>query len=270
MLYTGDFYGHRIAHTQEIVIPEGQEQESDINFETGVEVGKEEQLTQLEDRLLDEGFPPDEVDELLYDPAPRRRGRKRRRHSRRTYDPAPRRRSSGRRTTARHYRKKGTLSKLKKFVLPATAGMTFYSAYTKRATDLFNQGLISSNSVYDAIMYDINNFDSTAAMTRLQDQAGNIATPLIGGWAIQETKLLGKYSGIVADILYGLGIGTGAKAILDPPIGNRSAATNRSRVIRRAGTPGTSVAPADTGCPTCDQPAQATTNGYNPYMPGRY
>ncbi len=55
-------------------------------------------------------------------------------------------------------------------------------------------------------------------MQRLQNNAGEIIAPLVGGWAVKETRVLGKYSGIAGDILVGLGIGVGAKAVLDPPM----------------------------------------------------
>lgn len=194
-------------------------------FAAGQEAVSDELREQIAEQLSGEGFDPDDIEEALYDPAPRRRGRKHRgtRRMRRAYDPAPRRRSrkgKGRRmrtyaqTTGKNgYRRraKGMLGKLKQYAMPGAAGVTFFAAYSLRAKQL-------NMSLMDAIMYDVKNFDSTAAMKRVQDNAGEIATPLIAGWAVKKTGIAGKYSALAGDILTGLGIGKAAKTILDPPI----------------------------------------------------
>ncbi len=203
-------------------------------YQTGAELESEELREQIEDQLIDEGFDPDDIDEMLYDPAPRR-GRRRHRRSHRSYDPAPRRRRRSRRRSGRRYdpaprrgsksgyygklkkkygkHAKGMLGKFRKFALPGAAGLTFLGAYMTRASQL-------GVSVPDAITKDIKEFDGKAAMKRVQDSAGEIATPLVAGWAIKETKVAGKYSGLIGDVLTGIGLGTFAKKVLDPPVGS--------------------------------------------------
>ena len=213
----------------------------------------QEQLEELEEQLIEDGYDPDEVNELLYDPAPRKGGRRRKsrrgRKARRSYDPAPRRskrRGRGRRGSRRYdpapqyfvrakKRAKGLLPKLRKLAIPGAAGITFYAAYVKRATDLHAAGSIPENNVLKAIQYDVENFNATDAVSRVQKQAPAILTPVIGGWAIKRSGILGKYSGIAGDILTGMGLGVGAKAILDPPIRAtrpRPAAPNSGHIIK--------------------------------------
>ncbi len=169
------------------------------------------------------------------------------------YDPAPKKRKITARRT-----KKGVLAKLKPWVLPATAGVTFYSAYVTRATDLFNQGLITKNDVFEAISYDVTHLDANAAMTRLSENAVNIATPLVGGFLVKETNIAGKHSGIIADVLYGLGIGMGGKALLDPPINKTGGGGIRSR-------PGNKIKVTQSTQTTQTEAAAVQGQGYNPY-----
>ncbi|SNQ60041.1 hypothetical protein MNV_1540002 [Candidatus Methanoperedens nitroreducens] len=100
-------------------------------------------------------------------------------------------------------------------------------------------------------------------MKRLQSNAGEIIAPLVGGWAVKETRVLGKYSGIAADILIGLGIGVGAKAVLDPPVGNRGGSGNGN------GNTGAIKVISITGAERENQPAlipgTGTETGTNPY-----
>ena len=218
----------------------------------------------MEQRLIDAGHDPEEVEELLYDPAPRRRGKKHHRkatrshsYSRaRSYDPAPRKRK----VTAKRTGKKGTLNKLKKFAMPAAAGLTFYGAYVKRAEDLFNAGSIPEKSVFKAIEYDVKNFNGTDAMNRVKAQAGEIATPLIASWAVKETHILGKYSGIAADLLAGFGIGVAGKAVLDPPITTGSNRTSTGLIKVTSSKATTQIQTQAAPCPNC----------YDPYKPGGY
>ncbi|KPQ42194.1 MAG: hypothetical protein MPEBLZ_03244 [Candidatus Methanoperedens nitroreducens] len=240
-----------------------EQNETDFDFEVGHETGTQETLEDVEQRLIDAGHDPEEVEELLYDPAPRHhKGKKKQRsHRSRTqhvrspayvYDPAPRKRK----VTAKRTGKKGTLAKLKKFAIPGAAGLTFYGGYVKRAEELFTAGKITEKSVFKAIEYDFKNFNGTDAMNRVKSQAGEIIAPVAVGWGIKETKILGKYSGIAADLLTGFGIGVGAKAILDPPITNAGAAKNLITVKKP-------------DCPGCkDQGPQMQMTAYNPYMPG--
>lgn len=200
------------------------------------------------------------MSELLYDPAPRRRGGRRRsravRHYR-SYDPAAKKRK----VTARRT-KKGFLNKLKPYVLPGTAGVTFYAAYVARATELFNAGSITANDVVLAIQYDIQHFVAGDAMTRLQTNAISIATPAVGGFLVDATHIAGKYSPVVRDLLYGLAVGTGAKAVLDPPIPGNAPTSRR---IQPGNKTQIRVQP---GGGQADQPAMQPRREYNPYMPG--
>ncbi len=249
------FSGRYVPHpsSKEIIIPEVQGNE--LDFEAGIEAGAQETLEDVEQRLIDAGHDPEDVEELLYDPAPKRRGKKHRTHRSyrgRTYDPDPAPRK--RKTTAKRTGKKGTLAKLKKFAIPGAAGLTFYGAYVKRAETLYAQKKITEKSVFQAIQYDIKNFNGAAAMNRIQSQAGNIATPLLASWIVKETKILGKYSGIGADLLAGFGIGVGAKAILDPPENDNSGGI-RSRPDEIKVIELTPLAPQ----------VQQDGQGYNPY-----
>jgi len=228
-------------------------------MDAGVSIGENNAREELYEQLVDQGFQEAEVSEMLYDPAPRRgrkgrgkincsakqratmpqmckgsrsydpaprRGRKHRHHARRSvrrYDPAI---SVTRyRDTARRYgkRAKGMLTKLKPLVMPAAAGLTFYTAYVSRATALFGAGKITKNSVYEAIMYDLKNLDGNAAVDRLQQKASGIAMPAIIGTGLKYAKgyvdpKLRTPMDVVGDALIGMAIGTGFKAILDPPI----------------------------------------------------
>lgn len=225
-----------ITPSQEINV-ENPENEN-IDFEAGIEVGREEQLTELEDQLVDQGYDPEEVDELLYDPAPRRRGRKKGKKSRshkRTYDPSPRRRFRRSRrydpAPKNGYRKKakGILGKLKPFVGVGVGGLTFYGAYTKRTADLKAAGsLPATANIFDAVMYDINHFNGNDAMARVQTKAAGIATPAIAGWAIKKF-VSGTAGKLIGDALMGFAGGTAAKTILDPPIATQPRAPQISR-----------------------------------------
>lgn len=202
-------------------------EDENLEYETGIEVGKEEALAELQTQLVDDGYDPDDVQELLYDPAPKKRKKgTRKKTNQRTYRPIGG--TKKRKTTAKKP-KKG-LAKLRQYAMPGAAGLTFYGAYVKRADELFKAGKITKDSVYEAIKYDAKNFDSKDAMQRLKDNAGEIVTPFLGAKLVQELKPVGKYSGLAADILMGLGTGFAAKTILDPPIegaaGNRPANTS--------------------------------------------
>ncbi|MCG2735130.1 MAG: hypothetical protein L6282_01925 [Candidatus Methanoperedenaceae archaeon] len=223
-------------------------------FEAAYDIASQETQEQLEnlgEQLINDGYDPDEVNELLYDPAPRKGGRRKKAPSRRgrksrRYDPAPRRgRGSRRRYDPEYYvrakkRAKGLLPKLRKLAIPGAAGMTFYAAYVKRATDLKASGKIPENNVFKAIQYDIENFNATDAVARMQTAAPSILTPVIGGWAIKKSGILGKYSGIAGDILTGMGLGVAGKAILDPPISaSQSANRNKGHVVKATCEQGT-------------------------------
>lgn len=227
----------------------------------------ESDIDQLGAELLDAGYDPADVEEFLYDPAPRRRGRKGKSVAKRTYrakrstrryarsyDPAPRRRKTGGRKKPR-----GILAKVKKFAFPGAAGITFYSSYLKRADELFTAGLITQKSVFSAIEYDVKNFDANAAMDRLKVAAPKIVVPSLVGVVVKETKIAGKYSGLVKDLMVGMAAGTAAKAALDPPLNQTS--------IKQVPTSGTirHVSTTHTQTESVPAPAQAPQY-YNPYM----
>jgi len=187
----------------------------------------------LANKLADEGFPEDEIEELLFnDPdadvyrPKRRRHHARRGRGRRTYDPAPKRsmwrRFRKSRSASAYPRKgrrgkRGILAKIGPWVMPGTAGLTFYTGYVARAKALgTNTETGKPHDVFSAIMYDIKNFDSNAAMARMQAKAAPILGATIGGMIVSKfapgkLKLLGK-------VLTGIGVGQAAKVILDPPI----------------------------------------------------
>lgn len=210
-------------------------------FETGQETEHDDLLEQVADTFEDAGYDPDEVEELLYDPAPRRR-----RHRRRVaYDPAPRRRRSrraatvvaprgrrkGRRRTGRKVGRKvkGMLSKFKSYALPAAAGGSFLMQYAARADALKASGAITTGGyggILEAVRYDITHFNASDAMTRVSSNLSTIAVPLVGGYLVKNVGSGFVKSGIekdiieiVGDILMGYGAAVGVKKVLDPPVG---------------------------------------------------
>lgn len=221
---------------------------NDENFDDGFDAGEATALSEVGDMLLDEGFDSGEIDELLYDPAPKKKSKRKRttrRRSRRAYDPAPKKK--------RTYKKKakGALAKFSNYALPVAAGGTFYTAYLTRAEELFKAGLIEKQSVVSAIEYDMKHFKQDDAMDRLKDSApgiiGTAAAGMISGAAIKETKLAGKNStklgNIARDLLVGVALGKGAKAVLDPPIPGSPAAPSGEPAARIAASPAASGQP---------------------------
>lgn len=200
-------------------------------FNEGVKYQAEQDDTLLREQIADEleaqGIHPDDIEQALFSDgsdlyAPRRGRRSKRRTSRkrarRAYDPAPR---GGYREAARRYgrRAKGTLIKVKKYAAVGGAGLSFIGIYTKRAADLKAQGAMLNGKVVDgiidAIQYDLKNFDTTNSMNKLKSNVGEIATPAVLGWAVKETKILGKYSGLAGDLLIGAAGGIALATALD-------------------------------------------------------
>ena len=193
-------------------------------------------------QLIDAGFPEDEV-EALFDPKKRRqkakcgvRRVKKGNNPVLVYDPPPpagtQRRRRGRGTRKFSSRsKKGILSKLMPYAMPGAAGITFYMAYTKRSKELFDAGTIQKDSVYDAIMYDVNNFDGTASWNRITDSKNiqSYGLPIAAGWGIKKF-IGGTPAKLFGNILIGLGVGTLGKVVLDPPVENQ----RRGAAIRAA------------------------------------
>lgn len=121
---------------------------------------------------------------------------------------------------------KGILRSLKPLVMPAATGLTFYTAYTARAKSLLTAGLITKDSVYDAIMYDLKHLDMTAAVGRLKTKAvpiavaGGVGVAMKAGKSIAGSKL-SPILDITGDAIIGMAAGTLIKTILDPPIPNQ-------------------------------------------------
>jgi len=198
---------------------------NELDIEAGYELGRQETEEDVMERLADEGFDEDDI-ERLFDPAPRR-GRSRHRRYRRAKmydpDPAPRRRRS-RSASAypkkRRSRARGALNKLRPFIMPVTAGVTFYMAYTSRAKALgVNPDTGLPYTVFEAIMYDFKNFDSAAAWTRIQDKGIQPAIIAGAGWAVKKYAPGGGIAKMVGDAIMGLGVGQLVKVVLDPPVG---------------------------------------------------
>lgn len=217
---------------------------SDLDFETGLEVGREEQLDELAGNLEAAGYDPEEIGELLYDPAPRHR--RRHRKAGRRYDPMPKRR--GRKGSRRRRydpapfasgsRSRGLLSKLKPLVGVTVGGVVFYNAYTTRAAALFASGAIASNSVMDAITYDLSHFSATDAMNRVKASPGAAVT-LVAGSIAKGYGILPKRGliGLVVDAALGATAGMVAKQILDPPY----PAARQGQMMRRVTSTGTGM-----------------------------
>jgi len=135
--------------------------------------------------------------------------------------------------------------------MPGAAGLTFYSQYVARAKELgTNPETGKAHDVFSAIMYDIKNFDSNAAMERMKANAGGILGATVGGLLVKKFAP-GKIK-ILGDVLTGIGIGQAAKVILDPP------------VIHSA--PAQISAPVQISAP-CAPCAQSQIREYDPYAP---
>lgn len=75
--------------------------------------------------------------------------------------------------------------------------------------------------MFDLMKDDVKNFNKDDAITRVKANAPMIAGLIVGGKVVQHTKIIPKgLSPIVADLMMGAGVGTLAKAILDPPTVN--------------------------------------------------
>jgi len=69
----------------------------------------------------------------------------------------------------------------------------------------------------ELIQQDIENFNTEDATERVKVAVPKVAGLVVGGVVLKETKLLGKYSTLGAELAMGLGLGTLAKAVIDPP-----------------------------------------------------
>lgn len=225
-------------------------------LETGYDIASQETQEQMADLLEDAGFDPDDIEEALYDPAPRRGGRRRhrrssRRYSAKSYDPAPaRRRRTGRKGAKKGKKgKKSKLAKFRKFAMPAAAVGSFYFSY-KATADA--RGL----TVIDALKADLTNWSAQKTMDKISANplpvVGTIGIPLVRGY------IPGANSGIMAvavDVIHGILTGQALTQIVDEPGPVRSHA-GRQTITVTPGNPAMTISPA----------AATTGYGHNPYM----
>lgn len=120
-----------------------------------------------------------------------------------------RRRAPAKKTHSRRH-KRTMASKVKPIVLPGAASIAFLAPYLQKSK-------ATGTSVLDLIRADIENFNTDASIGRIKTALPKVAGLAAAGVVLKETKLIGKYSGVGSDIALGLGLGTLAKAILDPP-----------------------------------------------------
>lgn len=216
--------------------------ESDLSIESALEEGANIATEEIYSRLAEAGVP----EELLFDPAPKRGRSKKPRsgatgrfarpwhHKRggfRYMDPA------SRLEKARSYARKAkdpfkkAMVQIGPYVMPLAAVGAFYAEYTERADELLAAGKITKADVMDAVTYDAKHFDAAAIPERLKAHIGTFAGLIGGGWVLKNFRLLGPYSGLVANVLIGGAVGIAAKDILDPPIPkNTSTATQGTQV----------------------------------------
>lgn len=221
----------------------------------------------LANNLADQGIPEDEINELLfYDPESdayrvkrRRKGRGRRRG--RSYDPGPRRKYRWRSGVAKRARgagrkAKGFLTKLRPYVMPGTASITFYAAYTARAKALgTNPDTGKPHDVFSAIMYDLKNFDGNAAMERMKAKGAPILGAAVGGILVKKFAP-GKLK-MLGDVLTGIAVGQAGKVVLDPPV---------------VAAPPAPPAIEAGGCPGCQAHKEITRQyrEHDPFAPGGF
>ncbi len=229
-------------------------------FATGQETAADDLREQIVDTFEDAGYDPDEVEELLYDPAPRR-GRRRKKVRR--YDPAPakapgrkRRKAKGTVGTSKRRKKgrragtkvKGMLNKFKGYAFPVAAGGSFIMQYAARADTLKAAGSITTGGyagILKAIQWDISHFNVSDAMTRVSNNLSTIGVPLVGGYLVKNVGGGMVKSGverdvleIAGDLLMGYGAALGTKKVLDPPI---EMARQPDRQMQRVQQPQTQI-----------------------------
>ena len=195
-------------------------------FETAYDIASQESLEIMMQELEDAGFDPDEIEEALYDPAPRRGrrhhgGRKGRRHARRSYDPAPPRRGRKSRSASAYPRKgkkgrKGKLAKFRKFVLPTTTVGSFYLSYAANAK-------ARNLTLLDALKADLSNWDVNKVMTKIQNNpmplVGTVGVPIVKHMVPDLNKGM---MGLVADAVQGIMTGQFLVQVVDEPAPLRS------------------------------------------------
>lgn len=96
-------------------------------------------------------------------------------------------------------------------MFPTAAGAAFLVPY-------YNRSKASGTSIPTLLKQDVENFNKDEALERVKKSAPMIAGLIIGGKAVKTLKPLPKgLSGITGDLMLGAGVGTLAKAVLDPP-----------------------------------------------------
>lgn len=166
--------------------------------------------------------------------------------------------------------------------MPGAAAGSFILDYNTRAgvlktaaAKLKNGTLVTD--IFTAIMYDVENFDSNAAMGRLQAKVMDYGVPFVGGLVVKAVgpsiPKVGKYSGIAGDILMGLGAGKLVKAFLDPPVTTAYSPPSASVAYKPAGCCGgngsTAASPQkiNYSAPVAQVPAvQVSQQSRNPYL----
>ncbi len=193
-------------------------------IEAGYDIGSQESLEEIEEQLINAGFDPDEIEEALYDPAPRRGrrrhgGRKGRRSARRTYDPAPGRRRKYRAASAYPKKgkkgKRGKFAKFRKFVLPATTIGSFYLSYSANAK-------ARNMTVLDALKYDLGNWSAQKTIDKISANP----LPIVGTIGIPVAKqfIPGARSGMVGmivDAVQGIMTGQFLTQVVDEPVASQ-------------------------------------------------
>ncbi len=197
-------------------------------IEAGYDIGSQESLEEIEEQLINAGFDPDEIEEALYDPAPRRGrrrhgGRKGRRSARRTYDPAPGRRRKYPAASAYPKKgkkgkgkgKRGKFAKFRKFVLPATTISSFYMSYSANAK-------ARNMKLLDALKYDLGNWSAQKTMDKISANP----LPVVGTIGIPVAKqfIPGVRSGMVGmivDAVQGIMTGQFLTQVVDEPVASR-------------------------------------------------
>lgn len=163
------------------------------------------EMEELEDALSDTGFDEDEISELLYDPAPRRRKSSKAKASsgkpRRKYKKSGRPKKSAR----------GALAKFSKYVLPGLVAGSFYLSYAANAKA---RGL----TLMDALKADLSSWSFEKTIAKIQASPmpaiGAIGIPIVKDMKVLPSR---GYGSIVVDAIQGIMTGQFLTQIVDEP-----------------------------------------------------
>lgn len=229
----------------------------ELNFneglETGYDIASQETQEQMANLLEAAGFDEDEIEEALYDPAPRRGRARRRKHhrsARRTFDPAPtKRRRSGRKAGGKKKGRRGKKSKLakfRKFAMPAATVGSFYFSYAANAK-------ARNMTIIDALKYDLANWSAQKTVDKISANPlpvlGAVGIPLARGY------IPGANSGMMAvavDVIHGILTGQALTQVIDEPAPLRSGSGRNVTSIQVQST--------------SEAPVSRPAYGVNPYM----